>query len=142
MQEPTERNFLIKLHQALSQRLDEEDLRTLCFYIGVEYDTLRGEGRAGKARELIKYLDNRKQISRLLRVGENLRPDIPWSDLAEAMQSIPTEAQDTLPEKSAESPKGAESISQQITISGNAHTGDVTTIGKVEGGNLDLSKKA
>jgi len=35
---------------------------------------------------------------------------------------------------------GAETITQQVTVSGQARTGDITQIGKIEG-NIDLSRK-
>jgi len=70
----------IKLHQTLVARLDEEELRTLCFYLEMDYDGLRGEGKEGKIRELIKHLDRRGQIARLVQVGKRLRPDVPWDE--------------------------------------------------------------
>ena len=80
--------LIIQLHQILSQRLDIEDLRTLSFYMGVEYDDLRGEGRVSKTRELIKYLDNRRQLSKLVAAGEQLRPDIDWPVAPKAVEQI------------------------------------------------------
>ena len=35
-----------KLYQTILDGFDLEELRTLCFYLDVEYDDLRGEGRA------------------------------------------------------------------------------------------------
>ena len=52
------------------------------------------------------------------------------SSFAENLQKLISEARDS----------GAETIIQKVSISGNARTGDVTTIGKVEG-KVDLSKR-
>jgi hypothetical protein len=71
---------LRQLRQLLATRLDQGELRTLCFDLGIDYDDLPGEGKANKARELVAYLDNRGRIPELLRAGEQLRPDISWSD--------------------------------------------------------------
>jgi hypothetical protein len=48
-----------RLYQALVAHFDQEELRTLCFKLGVEYDDLRGEGREAKARELARYVSRR-----------------------------------------------------------------------------------
>ena len=52
------------------------------------------------------------------------------SAFAETLRKLINEAKDS----------GVETIIQKVSISGNARTGDVTTIGKVEG-NVDLSKR-
>jgi len=50
---------LDQLYEVLVARFDREELRTLCFKLGVDYDDLRGEGREGNARELVKYMSRR-----------------------------------------------------------------------------------
>jgi hypothetical protein len=75
-----------ELHQVLTGRFDEEGLRTLCYYLEIDYDSLRGKGKAGKARELIACLDRRGQISKLVETGRQLRPDIAWSDTPEVTE--------------------------------------------------------
>jgi hypothetical protein len=73
-----ERDRLIELRRILSTRFDEGELRTLCFDLEVDYDSLPGQSKADKARELVAYLGRRGRISRLTRVGQRLRPDISW----------------------------------------------------------------
>lgn len=53
------------LYSHLLMHFDLEGLRTLCFKLGVEYDDLRGEGRAGKARELIMLLQRQGRLDEL-----------------------------------------------------------------------------
>lgn len=53
MSRTTERTRLVKLRQILTSRLDESELQTLCFDLGVNYDDLPGEVLSDKARELI-----------------------------------------------------------------------------------------
>lgn len=83
-------DFLVKIHQLLATRYDEEELRTLCFYLEVDYDNLLGEGKANKARELIKFLDRRNLILQLVKIGKRQRPDISWGlpELPEHRQKI------------------------------------------------------
>jgi hypothetical protein len=65
---------LVRLHQVLSTRFDQEELRTLCFKLGVAYDDLRGEGRDAKARELVGYMHRRGELDRLRAAIEAERP--------------------------------------------------------------------
>ncbi len=60
-------------------------------------------------------------------IEEKVKED---STFASSLQKLLEEARE----------QGAEKIVQQIMISGHARTGDITTIGKIEG-NVDLSKK-
>jgi hypothetical protein len=68
------------LRQFLVERLNDEELRTLCFDLGVDYEILEGGSKVGKARELLTHLDRRFRISDLIETGKRLRPDIPWDD--------------------------------------------------------------
>jgi len=65
-----------QLHRILSHRLDLEELRTLCFYVGMNYDHLRGEGQLAKVRELIQYLQRRNALPQLVEWLRRVRPDI------------------------------------------------------------------
>jgi hypothetical protein len=66
---------LTRLHQVLQSRFDREELRTLCFELGVSYDDLRGEGRAAKARELVLFMSRRTGgLARLRAAVEAARP--------------------------------------------------------------------
>jgi tetratricopeptide (TPR) repeat protein len=68
--------YLTPLRQILSERFDAGELRTLCFDLGVDYDSLPGRGKANKARELVAYLERRQRISELIELGKRQRPDI------------------------------------------------------------------
>lgn len=54
-----------ELHRTLTSRYSLEELRTLCAEIGVPFDDLGGEGRSGKARELILWLQRRGRLDTL-----------------------------------------------------------------------------
>lgn len=60
-----------RLYQSLIDRFSKEELRTLCFDLGVEYEDLPGEGRAAKARELVAHLDRRDRLSELIQVVDS-----------------------------------------------------------------------
>jgi outer membrane protein assembly factor BamB len=65
-----------RLHQILITHLDLEELRTLCFHLGVRYDFLAGEELQGKARELLLHLQKQDALSRLTAWLQRERPDI------------------------------------------------------------------
>ncbi|MGQ9733336.1 MAG: hypothetical protein ACUVX8_18925 [Candidatus Zipacnadales bacterium] len=64
-----------ELREFIVSHFDLEELRTLCQDLGVDFDSLRGEGKEAKARELIAYLHRRSRIGYLLAVFERLRPE-------------------------------------------------------------------
>lgn len=68
------------LRTALTQSFDEEELRTLCFDLGVDYDGLRGDGKDAKVRELVSYFSRRNEIDKLIQVIFKRQPDMFWRD--------------------------------------------------------------
>lgn len=76
VKETSEQNYLTYLRETLTTRFHDEELRTLCFDLGVDYASLPGDGKEAKARELVAYLHRRKIISDLIRVGKRQRPDV------------------------------------------------------------------
>ncbi|MCU0519776.1 MAG: GTP-binding protein [Anaerolineae bacterium] len=68
----------VRLRQALVERFDIDELRTLCYDLGVDFEALDGLGKAGKSRELVAFLERRERLDELARVGRLHRPDAPW----------------------------------------------------------------
>jgi len=64
------------LGQILEKRFNKEELRVLCFDLGVNYDDLPGEGIAVKVRELVAYFRRRKCLDVLVNYIRQERPDI------------------------------------------------------------------
>ena len=67
---------LPELRKQITSCFDREELRTLCFDLYVDYDSLTAEGKEGKARELVSYFDRRGRISELIIKVSELRPDV------------------------------------------------------------------
>lgn len=67
---------LVKLHGVLESRFNLEELRTLCFELGVDYDSLPGEGKSAKARELITHLERRNELDRLVALVRRERGNV------------------------------------------------------------------
>lgn len=66
-----------KLYEILVLYFDQEELKSLCFNLGVDYDDLRGEGKENKARELVTYMKRRSRIQELENEIVRERPSIP-----------------------------------------------------------------
>ena len=54
-----------ELYRILNNRLNKEELKTLCFRLHIDYDSLSAEGKAAKIRELIKYFERRDKLDKL-----------------------------------------------------------------------------
>lgn len=81
--------FLRNLLVILDQHFDDEDLRTLCFYLGVEYDNLAAVGKVNKARELIVHLQRREHLPRIVQLGREMRPTVLWEEVPSIFRKSP-----------------------------------------------------
>lgn len=70
---PPQRVTLLRL---LTTRCSAEDLRTLCFVLGINHEVLPGAGKAAHARELVAYFDRRQDLEALEEALTQLRPDL------------------------------------------------------------------
>jgi len=68
-------NPLTHLHRFIVAHFDREELRSLCFDLSVDYDSLPGKGKAGKARELILWVGRQRKLDRLLATLRQSRLD-------------------------------------------------------------------
>ena len=66
--------YLNDLHQLLLRTFNAEELTTLCFRLGLAYDDLEGQGRSGKARELVLLLDRTGRLAELHEAITAMRP--------------------------------------------------------------------
>lgn len=64
------------LRRLLAERFDDEELRTLCFDLGVDYEDLAGGTHEARARELVLYLGRRQALPQLIAYLRRTRPDI------------------------------------------------------------------
>ncbi len=80
---------LAELRQNLVEYYSDEELRTLCFDLGVDYDNLPGRAKADKARELLSDLDRHDRIPDLIQLGEAQRPKLTWRQVPTDVQAEP-----------------------------------------------------
>lgn len=66
----------VVLRQHLVKQFTLDEIRTLCFELGIDYDVLPGEGKESKARELVIYCRNRAMLERLAQGARKARPHL------------------------------------------------------------------
>ncbi len=49
----------------LQERVSEDELKTICFHLQVDYESLSAVGKSGKALELIKFMERRNRLPEL-----------------------------------------------------------------------------
>ena len=69
---------LAAIRRLLIDRFNDVELRAFCQDLGVDYETLGGDGKAGKALGLLEYCERRNRTQYLIAMGREWRPDIPW----------------------------------------------------------------
>ena len=79
-QYPTE--YLAQFRQQLDEFFSQEELMTLCFDMGVDYEDLVGVGGPSSAltRNLVAYLIRRDKLSDLVEICERIQPNIKWTE--------------------------------------------------------------
>jgi len=70
--------YRTKLRQNLVDNFGDNDLRDLCVEMNVDYESLPGEGKSAKARELIAYCERRGRLPDLVTKCYELRPNVAW----------------------------------------------------------------
>ena len=58
--------FVIDLFDLYNTHFNEEEVKTLCFKLDIDYDSLMGNGKKGKIRELIHLFDRKGKIEVLI----------------------------------------------------------------------------
>lgn len=67
-----------KLHHDLAERFNKEELRSLCFDLGIRDENLAADTLDGMARELVAYCERTGQIPDLVARCRELRPHVSW----------------------------------------------------------------
>ncbi len=76
-------NVYRPLREQIGETFNEEELRTLCFDMGISYEDLGARGRAANIRELIEWAIRYGQLDRLQNTLVSAKPHIIWSELFE-----------------------------------------------------------
>jgi formylglycine-generating enzyme required for sulfatase activity len=83
------------LRQKLAEHFNKEELRTLCFDLGIEHENLP-DTKDGMARELVAYCERQGRIPELAATCQRLRPRVEWgmssAVMPERQMPMPTAA--------------------------------------------------
>jgi len=72
-----------ELRRKIVEHFNDEELRTLCFDIGADYESLPAQGKEGKARELIALQQRLGKLAELVAACRAARPNLDWGLVAE-----------------------------------------------------------
>jgi hypothetical protein len=121
------REFLAEMQNKLNTYFDGEEIETLSFVLGVDYDSLRGGTKPTKVNALLAHLGRTGRLPDLLAYVEKERHNVAWPD-------IPNEFE--LPQGAAGSESDGATIFQIGTLNTNGGAfvgGGVSTSGDFVG---------
>ena len=67
---------VVSLYELLLRHFNLDELRTLCFRLGIDFDSVEGSAKAGKARELLLDMNRRGRLNELVDEVQLMRPDV------------------------------------------------------------------
>jgi hypothetical protein len=67
------------LHKQLLETYSDDELRTLCFELEIDYEIIEGANKSARARELLTYLKRRERIPELILKCRQQRPANEWN---------------------------------------------------------------
>ncbi|NTW04119.1 MAG: hypothetical protein HGA19_23085 [Oscillochloris sp.] len=76
--DPESRFYLAQFRQLLTTYFNDGELRTLCFDLAIDYDSLPAQGKADKARELVAFAGRHGRLTELLDTCRTFRPLVDW----------------------------------------------------------------
>ena len=78
-----------QLRQAISEAFSDEELRTLCFALAIEYDDLPATGRGNRIRELVALCDRANRLPDLVAQCQEMRPNRDWQTVSDSLNESP-----------------------------------------------------
>lgn len=69
---------LVRLWRLIDEHFNDGELRGLCFELGIDYESLPGEEKRSKARELVAACERAGRIPELVQAGRQQRPRLAW----------------------------------------------------------------
>lgn len=69
------------LRKAIANHFKLDQIQTLCFDLGIDFEELEGKAKTGKVREIIKEMENAGRLHELIDYLKSERPNVNWADL-------------------------------------------------------------
>lgn len=117
----------------LSQYYSTSELQTMSFELGVDYEDIGGQGKSGKARELVTFMNRRGRLGEIVAYVRETRPQV-----AIAGESTPRTAT-TEPSQTPAQPTSVTHIHVGGDYFGGGKSGDTFNMsGDFRGANLNV----
>jgi hypothetical protein len=110
---------MLSLRDIIVTYFSDSELRDLCFDLGIDYESLPGEGKAAKARELVSYCQRHGRLAELEAACRRLRPSAFKDSHTASAESAPNAP------KTDGQPAGA-AVNQSGGVTINAQTVNIT----------------
>ena len=78
--------YLGELHELLNQHFTLEEIRTLCFNLNVDYESVAGEEKPSRIRELLLALGRNGRLPELITLAQKAHPLVTWNPLPDDFQ--------------------------------------------------------
>lgn len=117
------RTFLADVQGKLATYFSGEEIETMCFVLGVDYDSLRGGTKPTKINSLLTYTAQTGRLPDLLAYAREQRSNVSWPDVPDGFE---------LPQGPAGSERDGATVYHINTGGGAYFAGDVS--GRVQGG--------
>jgi hypothetical protein len=72
----------VQFRRLLGLHFSLEELRTLLFDIGIDFDEVAGETKTARIRELILYAERYHKMDKLIGAARQARPEVDWPELS------------------------------------------------------------
>jgi hypothetical protein len=76
--------YLTNIYELLIAHFNESELKTLCFNLAIDYESLNAIGKADKARELVRHCLRHDLLQELQSTVIKQRPHISWPESGES----------------------------------------------------------
>lgn len=70
-----EQMILARLYLTVEGQFNEREFINVCFRLGVDYENLGGQGKAGRVQALIELLHRNGRVGELMMVVKEMRPN-------------------------------------------------------------------
>jgi len=68
----------IKLRENINRYFSLDEIESLCFDLGVDFENIGGSSKPGKVLELIQYMERRGRLDELAQACNKSRPNVDW----------------------------------------------------------------
>jgi hypothetical protein len=78
MSQRTTKQYRVALRRNIQQYFSQNEIKSLCFDLGIDYDDLSGDDRTQKVIELIQYMERNERLAELVEYLTTVRPTVNW----------------------------------------------------------------